>query len=694
MKIKRYFYAFMAAAAIALGISSCTPDTYEMGGKDVSKDDLVEGIAYTVTHDQSNPNIVYLKSTLDKITSKKYTTLWEHPQGRSQASDVTLKIPFPGTYNVTFGVETDGGAVYGNPSTFTIDNFCADFVNDKKWTMITGGVGKSKTWIPDNGQYGQAKGEMDYADPSVTQEYDNYTTNWEPGPKHTTDGSDEYFNSSMTFSLDGGANVEVKNAHDGTVDDTKGTFMLDLDNMTITFTDVDMLHTYGWTYKTPNWRQNLKILKLTDNRLTIGVLRDPNTSGEGEWWLLWNFVSKEYADSYVPEDVPDPVPSIDGNANDIMTTSKSKTWMLSLDSPFDWADLNGNLLNGFKSASDYTSTGWAAYNADMIKATSFTFTSTGANEGSFTFTSYSDPKKVEGSYTVDKNNDITFSEDLNALISQSDYGWTSSAYLTTSNKKLRLLKTATDVFGNVTDMYLGQRSNEKDEYQVYHFVLGSGSTPTVDENQVRKDRLTGGSSRTWMVDINGIPATWANNHVYDNLTDGKKENYASCTIPDWTGYTYSDADKAHAGTFRLTFHSDGKLDVVFADGTATQSTWTYGAPADFYGMPLIVFPVDLNMDFKFPAAEGAWYGWETQKPVDNAKMPTTQWLEIYDWDLDSAGNVVGVWLGMDNGNSTPDGSDASKGPQWLEKEGNQRKVMHMLIDNGGAGKTARRYHRR
>src|SRR5687768_4782205 len=84
---------------------SCTPDEFELGDADVAPAALVEGIAYKVEHDANNPNIVHLTSLMDS----KYTPLWDHPQGRSQAKTVTLKIPFAGTYTVKFGVETRGG---------------------------------------------------------------------------------------------------------------------------------------------------------------------------------------------------------------------------------------------------------------------------------------------------------------------------------------------------------------------------------------------------------------------------------------------------------------------------------------------------------------------------------------------------------------------------------------------------------
>lgn len=61
--------------------SACQPDDFSMGAKDVSPEDLEEGIAYTIEFDPTTPNVVYLKSKWTAATRP-----WNHPQGRSQDS--------------------------------------------------------------------------------------------------------------------------------------------------------------------------------------------------------------------------------------------------------------------------------------------------------------------------------------------------------------------------------------------------------------------------------------------------------------------------------------------------------------------------------------------------------------------------------------------------------------------------------
>lgn len=452
---------------ITMFMVSCSPDEYKLNAPDLKSEDLVEGIAYKIEHDKDNPNIVYLTN----LKGNGYTPVWIHPQGRSQEQKVTLKLPFPGTYEITFGLETQGGIVYGEKETFTIDEFYPDFVTDELWTMLTGGLGKSKTWVHDNGSYGLASGEMDYADPSEVVEWNNFKPNWGPGKGHTED--DNIWKSTMTFTLNGGAFVETHDESKVGAVDHKGTFMLDTDNHTITLNDAEVIHTQGWGSKATNWNKGLKVLTLTENQLQIAVLRDASP-GEADWWLIWNYVSKDYADNYVPEDKADPVPPIDGNVNDVLTTTKSKVWKLSKDAPYDWADLNGNLVNNFSAKNSYISTGWAAYSENMIDATKLTFLASDATKGKFVFSSFGN-NDLEGTYEVDNNNDITFSTPLSAIISETNFGWNSIIKLeTTTESKLRLLKTKTDVFGSVTDIWLAKRLTERDEYMVYHFKLDLG----------------------------------------------------------------------------------------------------------------------------------------------------------------------------------------------------------------------------
>ena len=217
--IRKKIYTSLLTTSVLL--SACSPDSLDLKSPDVTTDDLVEGIAFSITPDSSNPNIVYLESKMDS----RYTPLWEHPQGRSQEKKVTLKMAFNGTYSVRFGVESRGGVVYGVPATFDVNDFCADFVTGEMWDMLAGGAGNNKTWIPDDGTYGMKQGFYSCFDPSATYVdmiADEGKNNWFPKDKTwwepsnadvgiTQDDLDSY----MTFSLEGKAGLTVHRMKDG-----------------------------------------------------------------------------------------------------------------------------------------------------------------------------------------------------------------------------------------------------------------------------------------------------------------------------------------------------------------------------------------------------------------------------------------------------------------------------------------------
>lgn len=108
MKIINKIYSLLAAVMI-LVMASCSPDEFGLGDKNLSSEDLAENIAFTITHDESNPNIVKFKSLLPS----SYSVVFDTPQGRFQQDEVSLKIPFNGTYQARIGVETRGGFLWG-----------------------------------------------------------------------------------------------------------------------------------------------------------------------------------------------------------------------------------------------------------------------------------------------------------------------------------------------------------------------------------------------------------------------------------------------------------------------------------------------------------------------------------------------------------------------------------------------------
>lgn len=560
--MKKIFYKLYASLMmVAFLFAACSPDSNELEAPDVTADDLVEGIAYTITHDGSNPNIVYLES---KIGSR-YTPVWEHPQGRSQEQKITLKIPFDGTYTVKFGVETRGGIVYGEPVTFTVDDFCADFVTGEMWDFLAGGAGHAKTWVPDNGNYGMKQGFYSCFDPSATY-LDMVTDNgtnwypkdkvwWEPGNGDVGITEDD-LNSYMTFSLEGKAGLTVHRFTEGQEAVSEGLFSMNTDNHTMSAVDVDFVHGAWADGKAVDFRNGFQILLLTENQLMIANYRDEALSGEGRCIYCWNFVSKEYADNYVPEpEEPEPTEPVlpDGWKEDVsetvsVITSSTIKWTLSDKNPVDWATQSGKLMNGWTSPSDYPD--WlGTLDPAVYEGFSMTLDSKTMKAKFVT----PDGTATECGYALDDKGIYTFDGTVPVV---TIINW--MTFRAGDGGTLRILSIEKGLSDELTGMWVGIPNPDKPdtEYIAYHLIPKAEGSVTDDPLAAWKNALTG---KTFVPDTNYF-ADW----VAGDWTGG----WTSSVFPDdytsqswfWTE-EISNACKASS----LTFYTEGdvlKVDAI------------------------------------------------------------------------------------------------------------------------------------
>lgn len=469
MKRKLYIFALVVSAVMLLW--ACSPDEHEMAGKDVEAGDLVEGLAYSITHDSDNPNIVYLTNML----GSQYTALWEHPQGRSQGDVVTLKMPFAGTYSVTFGVMTRGGIVYGDPTTFTIDDFCSEFVDNELWTYISGGVGNSKKWFLDLDENGVSKyfsgpvyfyGTDDsWATISGGETVDGDSWSWEAdwgsvsGWQFNSYAMDYGY---MEFSLAGGSTVTVvMNDLDKTF---SGTYMLDTDNHTIQLTDAELLHDTCNDSQVDSWSGTMKLLSLNESAMQIGVVRASEPC-----ILSFNFISEDYYNSWIPESGDEDVtPELSDDWQDYVTqiTTTALTWKISADTPFDWCNLDGSRKNSFESLSDYPSWCTPASNASDITLTLNSTTSLYS-------VTLPDGTEVSGSFTLSSDGVYTFDSGLSSCLIGSDYIYFSAD----DDNQLRLMSYEVNSSNTVSDIWLGVKeynaSGSLYQYLAYHFEIQS-----------------------------------------------------------------------------------------------------------------------------------------------------------------------------------------------------------------------------
>lgn len=481
MKLNYYIYSLIAS--VMLLFSACSPDEYDLGAKDLVAEDLVEGIAYTITHDSQNPNIIYLESKL----GDNYTVLWEHPQGRSQEKKVTLKMPFDGTYAVKFGVETRGGVVYGEPATFTIDDFCADFVQDAMWGLLSGGVGKSKTWVLDL----DAKGLSRYFvgpiyfytlgycwDNLHSADGKNYldTKDWDPTkaivPNVDEKGAATWFwaadwagNSwvcdkadfgTMTFDLIGGANIVTDQENYG-LGVLKGTYMLDTNKHTLTFTDAWPVRDSGRNghYKS----REFKILYLSEDFMQLAIEVDNDGS-----LICYNYITKDYADNWAPKVDDNAVPKLPDDWQDEVSQIKNQTitWKLSADVPFDWCDLYGKRKNSFSKLESYPD--WCAP-AENISDLTLTL-----NSKANTYkVELPDMTSLEGKYTLSNDGIYTFDKGLSSYLIGSDWIY----FNADEDNQLRLLGFEKGASGSVDEIWLGVKQKDGAgkvyQYLAYHF---------------------------------------------------------------------------------------------------------------------------------------------------------------------------------------------------------------------------------
>lgn len=390
MKLKSYIYSFVAGT---LMLAACSPDEHNLGEMTYVADDLVQGIAFSVTPDAADPNTIHLKSLV-----KGVTPLWETPQGRSQKENMTIQLPFAGDYNVTFGVMTPAGSVYGDPYQFNVSQNNFGMLEDEIWSNLAGGVGKSRKWIPIDKNYGigRCTGPVMYMSPddvkndgSASKDLmfgsENWTPNWDPGIQSwLIPAGDPYFNSYMTFGLDAqnGCTAEVfrNDANGGTL--MNGKFSLNISDPkrpVITFDKCYALHNAGFDEVCANYTVDIKILECTPYLLQLATMR---TNNEGPWWLVWNFISEEaYNDpSIIPTEdagllgtTPVQEPTYANLEEDLFRIAGSgayyvgtaTTYLMNEDAPYDWYWWNAASAvwesNGFDSADDYGKSWAPAY---------------------------------------------------------------------------------------------------------------------------------------------------------------------------------------------------------------------------------------------------------------------------------------------------------------------------------------------
>lgn len=411
MNTKKSIYLSLAAALL---LGSCSPDEYSLSKPDLTAEELVQGVAYTVDVDAQNT------ITLTSLLDKSYNCYWVHPNGRAQGNVATLALPFAGTYEVTFGVDTRGGVVYGAPYQFTINTNNMSLLEDPLYTYLTGGVGQSKKWVPVDKDYGvgNCTGPVMYCNPddvlndgsaSTDIGINHMVPNWDPGFQSWLIPQDSpYMKSSMTFSLDDkqGCTVSVYRAEEDKTYNGKWNLLVeDKNHPTLSFTDAFALHNVGFDEVCANYTDKIVITALTPYLLQLATMR---TNSEGPWWIVWNYIAEDVQQGKVqiPSDEAEylnptaPVlPEIEDLETKLFTTDingvefqgAEMTFQVSQDAAYDWMWWNGATSAWESVVKGNYGSSWAPmWDEDAVAESELTLT----RKGDYTYGEYS------GKYTI------------------------------------------------------------------------------------------------------------------------------------------------------------------------------------------------------------------------------------------------------------------------------------------------------
>lgn len=471
--MKKIFNVFSMILVGMLFLTACQDDDHELGVI-LDKSQINFEVEQIYDIDEGGNTVLLRNLTPETVA------MWDYGTGRSTRTTDTIRFPFKGEYTIKFSALTAGGVVPMEPVIIEVTEDNLMYVSDPLWLALSGGPGEEKSWVLDMDAkyfdgpmyfYGTDNGWLLEGGPwsdgaQKTGCYGDDCWNWSPVYADNTWLMPDGDYGVMTFSLDGGPYFSASKPMEGGIEE-EGTYYLDVNSKTLTINDASILRGYkgdnAGIAGISDW-SNYTVLSLDENTLQLGVIRDNDIDGEGLAMLVYNFVSKEYSDNWVPDE-PAGDPNFDhGDQSQILAVNTSKTWYLDLEVPYNWASLEGEMLNNWNSRADIMATGWAPYgDADVenIDNASIEF----AVDGKVIVTQ-DDGTTEEGTYSInEKTNMISFSGITPSIPIA---GWVTAA--TTSDNKWKIVKIEETIAGEITGIWLGQRAVDKDEYMVFHFV--------------------------------------------------------------------------------------------------------------------------------------------------------------------------------------------------------------------------------
>lgn len=274
--MKKLIHSIIAACGLIILFSGCKPEKIELGAA-LDK----AALKFNVAPSSANPNDIVLKSLTPNATP-----YWVSPSGNSIRMTDTINIPFPGTYTIKYAVQSRGGLVYADPVTITINSIDQNTVSQSMWVALTGGLGKSKTWVLDLDANAVSKF---FAGPFY---FGGTGWEWAPAFKDISwAGVSAGDYGTMTFDLIGNANFSSDNKMFPDLSGT-GKFMLYTSTNELQTIDAQVLHDKAQGGQVANWNARMLIKTLTDSTMQLIAKKNANE------WLIYNYITKHYYDTH------------------------------------------------------------------------------------------------------------------------------------------------------------------------------------------------------------------------------------------------------------------------------------------------------------------------------------------------------------------------------------------------------------
>jgi hypothetical protein len=268
---------------VAAFVLSCKKKDYSLG-RLPDKSEINMEVKQDLVVDPGG-NTVYLINHTDKVEP-----VWNYTTGKSMRRVDTVRYAFKGDYKIARSAITDGGIVYLDTINIRVTQDNLNYVSDPLWIALSGGPGNEKVWTLDLDANGVSK-SFDGPVFFCGDEYRWGGTCAKPGgncwtwfPKWSDNTwicpKGDY--GTMTFSLKGGPFIKVDQKMIPNSGVFNGTYYLDKDAKTISFSGVtplnqgwDQLYSKGW------------LITLTDKTMQIAFKHPSKAEAE-----IFNYISQ------------------------------------------------------------------------------------------------------------------------------------------------------------------------------------------------------------------------------------------------------------------------------------------------------------------------------------------------------------------------------------------------------------------